>query len=105
MVHGRNESYVPLLHFLAGLIGTSVALVAAAMAAMKDVWAVDDWKLPLLSFVGWMAVTIVFATLASSFIQLRRSFLIPRVTADVAKKPRSRHLYCPSSLASSPRCS
>jgi hypothetical protein len=70
----ETRSYAPLLYFIGGLIVTSVALVAAAMAVMKDAWGIPDWKLPLLSFLAWMSVTIFVATIAGAVIQWRRSY-------------------------------
>ena len=70
----ETRSYAPLLYFIGGLIVTSVALVAAAMAVMKDAWSIPDWKLPLLSFLAWMSVTIFVATIAGAVIQWCRSY-------------------------------
>lgn len=68
-----KKSYVPLLHFLAGLIITSVALVAAALSALKDAEKFPAWNQRLLSFIGWMAVTIIAATICAFFVQMSRA--------------------------------
>ncbi len=62
-----------LLQFEAGLLVTAVALVAAGFAAVKDAWTVAAWRLPLLSFIAWMAVTILAATIAAFVLQLRKT--------------------------------
>ena len=75
-----------LLQFEAGLLVTSVALVAAGFAAVKDAWTVEAWRLPLLSFIAWMAVTIVAATVAAFVLQLRKTD-----SAGAAKAKASEH--------------
>ncbi len=62
-----------LLHYETGLLVTSVALVAAGFSALPDAWELADWKGPLLSFVAWMAVTVILATLAAFVLQLRKT--------------------------------
>ena len=84
----ETRSYRPLLQFIAGLIVTSVALVAAAMSVMKDAWGNDAWKLPLLSFLAWMAVTIFASTLAGVVIQWRRSYFAHRAATGVRVEPK-----------------
>jgi hypothetical protein len=79
----ETKSYVPLFHFVGGLIVTSVALVAAAMAALKGAWSIDQWKLPLLSFLAWMACTILVATFVMAGLQWRRSHLAKTATSKV----------------------
>lgn len=66
-----KKSFKPLLYFEAALFVTSVTLIAAAFSAMKDAWGIVEWKLPLLSFTAWMAVTIVAATICAARLQWR----------------------------------
>ncbi|MHB8885736.1 MAG: hypothetical protein ACYC5H_11800 [Methylovirgula sp.] len=66
------NKFVPLLYFLAALMASSIALVAAAFSVVKDATAFFDWQRALLAFIFWMALTIVFATLCALYIQWRR---------------------------------
>jgi hypothetical protein len=72
----ERSAQIMFLRFLAGLIVTSIALVAAAFSVVKDAYASSNmlpWRNALLGFLGWMAVTIVIATVAALLIQIRRS--------------------------------
>jgi hypothetical protein len=71
-----TSNYKPLLYYVSGLILTSVALVTAAMATLKDAWTVEPLKIALLSFLDWMAITIVLATVVMAFLQCRRCYFI-----------------------------
>lgn len=84
----ETRSYAPLLYFIGGLIVTAVALVAAAMAVMKDAWGLPEWKLPLLSFLAWMSVTIFVATIAGAVVQWSRSHRAYHATAGTKVEPR-----------------
>jgi hypothetical protein len=52
-----TSNYKPLLYYVSGLILTSVALVTAAMATLKDAWTVEPLKIALLSFLGRLCTT------------------------------------------------
>jgi hypothetical protein len=71
----ERVAQIMFLRFLAGLIVTSIALVAAAFSVVKDAYASSNvpWRNALLGFLGWMAITIVIATVAALMIQIRRS--------------------------------
>jgi len=81
-----TKPYLPLLHFLSGLIVTSIALIAAAFAAMKDAWPIPDWQAALLDFIAWMALVILVATFVAAVLQLRRCVVARNATAAVTPK-------------------
>lgn len=67
-----SEKFKPLLYYIAGLMASSIALVAAAFSVMKDAKDYHEWKSALMSFMTWMAITIVAAAFAALFLQWRR---------------------------------
>jgi uncharacterized membrane protein len=78
--HGHRDDvkragnvFVPYILYLAGIIGSSVILVVAAISAVKDTVQSSDWQKALFAFIFWMAATIVIATLVALYIQLRRT--------------------------------
>lgn len=71
--HSGNV-FIPYILYLAGILGSSVILVAAAISGVKDANQSSDWQKTLFAFIFWMAATIIIATLAALYMQARRTW-------------------------------
>ena len=73
-------NFKPLIQFLVALIAISVALVAASFNVLDKIFIIDpvtgdlsmsEFSGPVLSFMAWMAITIIVATLCAIILQFR----------------------------------